>query len=661
LNRAIKDCFKSFNDHGVGKVISPSQTCEIVLKKLQTTSPGIYKHNIFIERPTNIPQYRIIGTDYYRRVAGSDGANGKGHTREQALASGLMELVERYSCFKHLQNKHRVSSWNEMRDNPFTMDDFYAQFIDGRIRIDRQKLRAAQIRWVEANTLQGEKVYLPMDLIQFVLQGTNGMAAGNTFEEALVHALCEVVERHCLTVIKHNKLETPHIKQNTIGSAPANELIKRFHSIGLSPLIKDFSLGLALPVVGVITRFGKDKCNVTAGVAAHREEALIRALTENSQALGVGKDVCRQTGLNYCFHNSQSISFEEIPCVNNNNIRLEIESIAGLLRKQDMEIFYVDTTDRVLNIPAVNVYISGAKYYERKMAYRNSLIALANESSGVGKFKKAQSYISKGIDLKDRNSGAYFYFKALLLMSKPLYKRSIAYFLMALDEPLLNEEIRDQALAYLGICYEAIGDIRSAIDVYTRLLDLSAGEGFEGIAKRSQTLSSFPSGGFFVTKSLYEEIKSARWRSNKMGQQLFIVAFRAYQKKRSILTRLLNKTLEYSGAGRYEDCIRTAKEMISMHGLVRKIYPLNLFLANCFFALRQYKKAVDELLKAEKTDPDNEKINFLLARHYKYLGENKKYQEELNKGFRKVSACFRMKINLFDKPQGRGGWTGKIL
>jgi len=98
-----------------------------------------------------------------------------------------------------------------------------------------------------------------------------------------------------------------------------------------------------------------------------------------------------------------------------------------------------------------------------------------------------------------------------------------------------------------------------------------------------------------------------------------------------------------------------------LHPLVSKIYELNLLLAECFFGMKQYKKAINELLRAEKIDPYNGRINLALARYYKCIGQNKKYQEEADKGFQKTSTIFRMKINLFDAPQGRAGWIGKVI
>lgn len=662
-----KDCFKGFNDNAISKVVAPSKTCEIVLKKLQKIAPPIYQQHIFIERPTGIPQYRVVGTEYYQRIVGVNGQNGKGHTKEQSLASGLMEMVERYSCYRYLNSKYRIFSWKEIASNPFSIDGLYSQFLDeGQIRIiEDEEVSSAKVRWFEGYNLEGKKVYLPMGLIGIILQGTNGMAAGNSREEALLHAICEVIERHCLTLIKYNGLQTPLINQDTISSPIARDLLEKCRSIDENMLIKDFSLGLGLPVIGAITRFSKNECLIKAGVATNREEALIRALTETSQSSGVSGELNRMPEVKHCFDNPRSISFEEIPCIDNDNILREINSIKGLLMKQGMEIFYVDTTDETLNIPSVYAYITGAKFsiksfnQNKDITDKNILVALIEESFAIGDLEGCRKYIAKGIDLGVKDQVIYHYYKGVLLSVNEQYEKAITCLSKVLNMANLSE-VYANALKLLGICYEATDNIDSAINVYTRLLDLTMGEGAKSLEKSSRVLTRFPKNRFFNEKSLYEEVRAARWRSHRMKQSIFIKVFYVYQKKRNIFAKLLQESLAYFENGQYDLAISEAKKALTTHSFVEKIYNLHLILASCHLKNKKHQKAINELRKAEKIDPDDEKINFYLARCYKSIQQTERYQEELDKGFRKLSTLFHMKINLFVKPEGRVGWLKKV-
>ncbi|TAM36701.1 hypothetical protein EPN54_05570, partial [bacterium] len=282
----LEDCIKGFIQ-GISKAIPPAKTCKIVLKKMKNIDPPILKGYFEVPRPSKIPQYRVLSTDYYQQVTrnfflvpANQGTNGKGHSKEQALASGLMELVERYSCSKYILDNRNVCSVYSFQDlkksNLFQLEDIYANLINkDQMRVLKEEaLGSSKIRWYGGYALNGRKVSLPIDLILRLLEGTNGMASGNSLEEALLHGICEVIERHCLSLIEINKLKTPLIKFSTIASSIGKKLIKDFQSLNYPIFIKDFSLGIGLPIIGVVRKMDESSCIVTAGVATTREEAL---------------------------------------------------------------------------------------------------------------------------------------------------------------------------------------------------------------------------------------------------------------------------------------------------------------------------------------------------------------------------------------------------
>ena len=95
------------------------------------------------------------------------------------------------------------------------------------------------------------------------------MAAGNTLEEAILHALLEVIERHCYTLIRLQRTPTPRIDPGTIDSPLANDILERFTALGERVWVRDFSLGLELPVIA------------TARVAGETTPLLFTALGNN--------------------------------------------------------------------------------------------------------------------------------------------------------------------------------------------------------------------------------------------------------------------------------------------------------------------------------------------------------------------------------------------
>ena len=128
---------------------------------------------------------------------------GKGVDAESAQVSAMMEAIERVSA-ERVERPTEHASFRAMTTrmscvlDPRTFDlpD------DTSYREDRP------ISWVEGwDVMQDQPVWIPADLAvspphEGVLHDvdTNGLAAGNTLLEAVVHALCEVIERDAVSV-----------------------------------------------------------------------------------------------------------------------------------------------------------------------------------------------------------------------------------------------------------------------------------------------------------------------------------------------------------------------------------------------------------------------------------------------------------------------------
>jgi ribosomal protein S12 methylthiotransferase accessory factor len=100
-----------------------------------------------------------------------------------------------------------------------------------------------------------ETVYLPEDIIKY-FTGSNGMAAGNSLEEAIVQGLSEIFERYVQLQMIENKIVPPEIPREEVARFPLvasiiEEIEKKER---YRVFVMDCSLGKGLPVVcgGVI-------------------------------------------------------------------------------------------------------------------------------------------------------------------------------------------------------------------------------------------------------------------------------------------------------------------------------------------------------------------------------------------------------------------------
>jgi ribosomal protein S12 methylthiotransferase accessory factor len=232
--------------------------------------------------------------------------NGKGATKESALASALGEFIERLNCNffyndqfwgEEIAGADFVHYPNERWFKPGPKDalpqeilDQYCLAIynpDGELRGSHlydtnsgNKARGiCSLPFVRQS--DGETVYFPSNLIEN-LYLSNGMSAGNTLVEAQVQCLSEIFERAVKREILENELALPDVSQEVLAKYPAILAgIQGLEEQGFPVLVKDASLGGEFPVM-CVTLMNPRTGGVFASFGAHPsfEVALERSLTE---------------------------------------------------------------------------------------------------------------------------------------------------------------------------------------------------------------------------------------------------------------------------------------------------------------------------------------------------------------------------------------------
>lgn len=232
--------------------------------------------------------------------------NGKGASKESALASALGEFIERLNCNffyndqfwgEEIANADFVHYPNERWFKPGPKDalpeeilDEYCLAIynpDGELRGSHlydtnsgNKARGiCSLPFVRQS--DGEVVYFPSNLIEN-LYLSNGMSAGNTLAEAQVQCLSEIFERAVKREILENELALPDVPQEVLAKYPGIVAgIKGLEEQGFPVLVKDASLGGEFPVM-CVTLMNPRTGGVFASFGAHPsfEVALERSLTE---------------------------------------------------------------------------------------------------------------------------------------------------------------------------------------------------------------------------------------------------------------------------------------------------------------------------------------------------------------------------------------------
>ena len=232
--------------------------------------------------------------------------NGKGSSKESALASALGEFIERLNCnffyndqfwgqdianaeFVHYPDEKWFKAGRKGALPKQILDDYCLEIYnpDGELlgthlydtnsgNIERGICSLPFVRQSD-----GETVYFPSNLIEN-LYLSNGMSAGNTLAEAQVQCLSEIFERAVKREILEGELALPDVPQSVLDQYPSIVAgIQGLEEQGFPVLVKDASLGGQFPVM-CVTLMNPRTGGVFASFGAHPsfEVALERSLTE---------------------------------------------------------------------------------------------------------------------------------------------------------------------------------------------------------------------------------------------------------------------------------------------------------------------------------------------------------------------------------------------
>ena len=259
-----------------------------------------------------------------RAIKGLPSTNGKGVSREFARASAYAEFIERIQAgiypisYQSIQRDKKTNLHTYAPDGRYmTVEELIAEgeWMDHiisaykRPNLNRQSLAMlckafacaddGKILTVPFYSLFEKKhVYLPIDFVGRMYTA-NGNCAGNTKEEAWVHALAEMMERNATQKYLISGAAAPRIPEETLRKFPTvSRILDQVKAEGRYDVtVFDYSIGNNFPVVS--TRIiDKKNQNYHVNVAADPvlEIAVQRTLTELFQGRGLHNLITRHDG-----------------------------------------------------------------------------------------------------------------------------------------------------------------------------------------------------------------------------------------------------------------------------------------------------------------------------------------------------------------------------
>lgn len=369
---------------GTFRAVTPEQT-------LLKVEPLLWEH-FGITRVANITGLDHIGIPTYISIRPQakllTTAQGKGLNDNLAKISAIMESIEGWHC-ENMIDPPLFGSYHSLKDH-YPMANLHPNINHGPF--EWVNIESLEIPWAQGiDLLSNQTVYFPYTTINvntsFYRPGyryfpptTNGLASGNTLDEAICHALFEVLEREfeaCHIDIR----KMSYVHPDTIKSPHLLELLAKIKRNNLSLEIWDISTEMKIPAYFVVLHDTNDVRTVgmLMGTGAHFSSvvALSRAITEAVQGRATiisgsrddqtprvyQKIKGRKNGLLKAFEATKQspIAFKETEVPH--NFSLCKEQLLAILKHHGFnQVILYNHTRELFDIPVVHVIIPGLRY-----------------------------------------------------------------------------------------------------------------------------------------------------------------------------------------------------------------------------------------------------------------------------------------------------------
>lgn len=346
---------------------------------------------------------------------------GKGSTRQQSEVSALCEAVERYSSAFHgdeIRQRRRLADFmadgNDEAIHPNHVQLFSDRQLDNADAINARghpynivpaRLDPnADIEWSPVWSLtQGRHRYLPTAMLYGmtpeqrgkldIWADSNGCAAGNTLEEAILHGFFELVERDAIAIWWYNRLRLPGVDLASFGDeylAGASDYYSRLHR---DMWVLDVTADLGIPTfVALSRRTDADVEDIIYGAGAHMDPrvAALRAVCEMNQCLtwvprpeqgnaryGVDDPLClwwwktaKLTDHPYLAPDPDARlrGSSDYPVPDTTDAREDVERCRVLTEARGLEFLVLDQTRPDVGMPVVRVIVPGLRHFWERFA-----------------------------------------------------------------------------------------------------------------------------------------------------------------------------------------------------------------------------------------------------------------------------------------------------
>ena len=339
-------------------------------------------------------------------------SSGKGASREQAEASALCEAIERYSGVFHGDEIRRSACFEDFADgeaiHPNDIQLFSRWQLDNADAINAQGTRfnhipvafdpSVRMDWSPVWSLTDDRCrWLPTQMLYYAKPlengvvhcppDSNGCAAGNTLEEAILQGFFELAERDAFACWWYNRLSLPEMEIDSFKDEYFQRAREYYAALNRDVWLLDLTNDLGIPVfAGVSARTDKPAEDILFSAGAHRDPriAAYRALCELNQYLDAVRDV-KVDGSGYRYDDPECLRWwttetlatqpwlkpssapprrmSDYPDPGNADVRDEVEACRALVEAHGMEFLVLDQSRPDVGMPVAKTIVPGLRHF----------------------------------------------------------------------------------------------------------------------------------------------------------------------------------------------------------------------------------------------------------------------------------------------------------
>jgi ribosomal protein S12 methylthiotransferase accessory factor len=341
-------------------------------------------------------------------------SGGKGCTDAQARASAICEAIERYSGVwrgdEHVRRARYADFDPADAIHPNAMMGFSERQYDVRDSWNPAHARLHQVPrrfdpqkpmdWTAAWSMTEERYkWIPSaycffghpDFREtlFCFSDSNGNAAGNTIEEAILQGFMELVERDAVALWWYNRLRRPRVDLDSFADPYITALAACYRDMGREFWVLDITSDLGIPVFAAVSRrVDRAAEDILVGFGAHFDArvALLRALTEINQFLPCVSETDGKGNTVYWFHDQEAIKWwktvtiasepylvpsDAAPTGNGRapvarDLKEDVERCVETVRARGLEMLVLDQTQPDVGLSVVKVFVPGLRHFWKR-------------------------------------------------------------------------------------------------------------------------------------------------------------------------------------------------------------------------------------------------------------------------------------------------------